>query len=77
MRVLLREKRRESGLTQYRLADMLGISRSYYSQIELGTKNPSFGTVVKIKLALSESGDELFANDMSAEKPKRGAPFKN
>jgi transcriptional regulator with XRE-family HTH domain len=37
----VRQLRRERKLTQVELADMLGIDRSYLSEIETGKKDPS------------------------------------
>lgn len=38
MRIWLKEKRREMGLTQTDVAEMAGISRPFYTQIESQTK---------------------------------------
>lgn len=76
MRDLLRSARRSAGYTQYQLADALGISRSYYSQIETGMKEPTFEIVLRIKLALKQSSDGLFEN-RACGPLKRGAPFKD
>ncbi|WP_180230063.1 helix-turn-helix transcriptional regulator [Bacillus sp. AFS073361] len=40
--------RKEEGLTQDELAKLLGISRSYYTQIENGTHNPSGALALKM-----------------------------
>ena len=77
MRNALRETRRKAGFSQYKLAEKIGVSRSFYSQIETGAKNPSLGTMARIKLALRRTSDSLFDDDQSADKPKRGAPFKD
>lgn len=73
MRTRLRDARRAAGYTQYSMAEALGVSRSYYSQIESGAKNPSFRIVLAIKVALHDSDDGLFEN--TDEKPVRGHPF--
>lgn len=39
MRYWLIELRREKGLTQKQVADLLGLSRAYYTQIETGQRN--------------------------------------
>ncbi|MGB4610447.1 MAG: helix-turn-helix transcriptional regulator [Saccharofermentanales bacterium] len=41
MRDWLKELRLASGYTQTDIANYLKISRSYYTQIELGNRNPS------------------------------------
>jgi len=48
MRKWLIELRKERGLSQYKLADLLGISRSYYSLIETGIRDPGGRTAKKI-----------------------------
>ncbi|WP_430508374.1 helix-turn-helix transcriptional regulator [Rossellomorea marisflavi] len=45
-RSYLKEKRKKMGLTQEQVAKKLGISITFYNQIENGTRNP------KLKLAL-------------------------
>ena len=44
----LRERRIELRLTQQKVADSIGISRNYYSEIETGKKTPSFNVIEKI-----------------------------
>lgn len=63
MRVKLKKVRNEKDLTQQEVADRAGIERSYYTNIELGSKNPSLKTALKIKQALSYYEDDLFFND--------------
>ena len=75
MRNNLRKARRGANLTQYAIAQELGISRSYYSQLELGVKNIPRGWKMAIMLMLHRADNELFDNDES-EPPKRGTPCK-
>ena len=75
MRIKLREARRNANLTQYAIAQELGISRSYYSQLELGVKNVPRGWRMAIMLMLHRADGELFDND-ETETPTRGAPRK-
>lgn len=49
--------RKDLGLTQQQAAKLIGISRSYYGEIELGQKNPSGSIAKKIS--------ELFGFDMA------------
>lgn len=42
MRPNLKRARMDAGLTQQRLADMLGITLSYYQKIEAGERNGDF-----------------------------------
>ncbi len=62
MRVKLREIRTAKGLTQQELADMVGIDRSFYTNIELGVKTPSLQVAMKIKKALDYYDDDIFLN---------------
>ncbi|GIM46996.1 putative HTH-type transcriptional regulator YqaF [Collibacillus ludicampi] len=47
-RTWLTTARTERNLTHQELADMAGISRSYYTQIESGLRNPSVEVAKKI-----------------------------
>lgn len=60
MRVKLQRTREAYGFSQQQFADAVGISRSHYSQIETGDKNPSFDLARKIKSVLNYPGDDLF-----------------
>ncbi len=62
MRVRLVRMREAQGYTQYTLAPALGISRSHYSQIESGEKNPSLKLALRIKSVLGYTNDDLFDN---------------
>lgn len=62
MRKKLVELRADNNFTQEELAKKIGISRAYYTNIELGNKNPSFAVAVKIKSALNYKDDEIFLN---------------
>ncbi len=45
---LIRQKRIEKKLTQQEVADNIGISRNYLSDIENGRYNPSFKNAIKL-----------------------------
>jgi len=53
-------RREELGLTQEDLADRAGIHRTYLSDIERGTRNPSLINIERMAAALSVSLSELF-----------------
>ena len=55
----VKARRRERGITQEVLADVLGLSVSYVSLIERGGRNPPFTTVVDIARALGVTLREL------------------
>lgn len=55
----VRKMREERGLTQEGLAFMAGFSRSYYSELELGKRNPSLLNIKKLADALNVSASSL------------------
>ena len=55
----LREKRKGRGLTQNEVAEMAGICRGYYSNIENGKKRCSFNTWLRIAESLDIPEKEL------------------
>jgi transcriptional regulator with XRE-family HTH domain len=48
----VRERRLELGLTQQELADLCGLHRSYIGEIEIGRRNPTLRSIVKLARAL-------------------------
>ena len=60
MRVRLQRMRDAQGYTQHAFATALGVSRSHYSQIESGDKNPSLKLAISIKKLLGYANDDLF-----------------
>lgn len=48
----VRRVRKEAGLSQEALADLVGIARSYMSDVEVGRRNPSLAVVERIAKAL-------------------------
>ena len=51
-------------LSAYHLAEQLGVSRSYISNIENGKRNPSYAFVRKLKKRYPEINvDEMFYSD--------------
>lgn len=57
---LLRKTRKEHGLTVYDMAKKLGISPSYYSQIETGKKRLFYDMAVRIASIFNMKPDEMF-----------------
>jgi putative transcriptional regulator len=55
-------------MTQNELAEKVGISRAYYTNIELGNKNPSFAVAVRIKSALNTRDDRIFFDQKGVER---------
>lgn len=59
----IKELRKEKGLSQKRLANMLEVSPSYIQKIESNKKNPSISTLKKISDALNVEMSLLLNND--------------
>lgn len=59
MREILRQERKKKKLTQQELANLAGISRVHYTQIENNSNNkkPSLNVAISIKKALGYMGD--------------------
>ncbi|MDY4611350.1 MAG: helix-turn-helix transcriptional regulator [Sphaerochaetaceae bacterium] len=63
----LKERRRKLGLTQAQLAEKIGVSTSFVTEIETSRKAPSFSTIERISNAMGapswtffcENGDKL------------------
>ena len=60
MRTALKQLREAQGFTQKTFSDTVGTSRSHYSQIETGEKQPSLRLALRIKRVLGYYGDDLF-----------------
>lgn len=65
MRQALIDRRTDKGLTQEALAEKVGISRSFYGLIELGSRNPSYGLAKKIAKVLGVKVDRIFFDSES------------
>jgi DNA-binding XRE family transcriptional regulator len=64
MRAKLKQLREANGYTQQTFSTTVGTSRSHYSQIETGEKQPSLKLALRIKRALNYYGDDVFDNNM-------------
>ncbi len=63
MRKWLKEKRVNNEFTQEEAADLAGISRSYYTHIEKGSKTPTVKVAKKIATALNFDWTLLFEEE--------------
>lgn len=63
MRTWLKDCRQKNGLTQEEAADLSGISRSYYTHIEKGSKTPTVKVAKSIAKALDFHWTVLFEED--------------
>lgn len=57
----LKKAREAKRLSQEELAHLAGFSRSYYTEIETGKRNPSFLNIIKLIKTLGVDANELFA----------------
>lgn len=53
--------------SQAEVAEMLGISRTFYNQIENGTRNPKLYLALKISKIFGISVEKIFINDASSD----------
>lgn len=68
MRAKLQQLREAYGFTQQTFSEAVGTSRSHYSQIETGEKQPSLRLALRIKRALNYTGDDIFDNKTTSAK---------
>lgn len=57
---IIRELRKEKGLSQEAFADLAGIDRSYMGHIERGEKNITLSKIYQLSVALNVSVSEIF-----------------
>lgn len=68
MRARLQRLREAQGFTQQTFSEAVGTSRSHYSQIETGEKQPSLKLALRIKRTLNYYGDDIFDNTAPTRK---------
>jgi DNA-binding XRE family transcriptional regulator len=56
---VLRQLRKEAGLTQEQLGFEAGLLRTYISILELGQQQPSLSTILKLASALNRPAQEI------------------
>lgn len=56
----LKSFREKQGLTQQQMADKLGISKSYYVDIELGKSEPSFRVALALDNNFHDKYQDIF-----------------
>ena len=66
----MKVKRRSKHLSQQDMAKMIGISSSFYGNIERGLRIPSIDTLVQIANVLDVGVDYLLFNSLKAAKPQ-------
>lgn len=65
----IREARKSKGFTQGKLAEKIGTSDVYISEIERGNKMPSIPLLISIVEALDISADYLLRDNISSGTP--------
>ncbi|ELK46188.1 helix-turn-helix transcriptional regulator [Halobacillus sp. BAB-2008] len=70
MRMWLKEIRLQKDLTQEQTANKSNISRSYYTHIESGVKNPTVETAKDIAFTLEFKWTNFFENQCSLKEQK-------
>lgn len=68
MRTKLQRLREACGYTQQTFSAAVGISRSHYSQVETGDKQPSLHLALRIKRVLNYYGDDIFDDSVPFRK---------
>lgn len=68
MRAKLQQLREANGYSQQTFSAAVGTSRSHYSQIETGDKEPSLKLALRIKRVLNYYGDDIFDNKMPVKR---------
>lgn len=58
----IRELRTQTGLSQEKFAQKIGMDRTYFASVELGKRNVSIVNIEKIANGLNVSLSELFKN---------------
>lgn len=68
MGLRIRTLRKERGLTGEQLAEMVGITKGYISEIETGKKTPGAGLVIRFAAALNCEVYELYEGSLDEQK---------
>lgn len=61
----IRLMRKRKGLTQFHLSEQVGLSPTYISYIESGSKSMSLATFIEIANVLNVTADELLMDSLS------------
>ncbi len=64
MREWLIELRRSKGLTQTAVAEMAGISRAYYAQLESDQRNPSIKVAIRLARLLAFDWTSFYEHNL-------------
>lgn len=67
MHLKLKNMRIEKGLSIKKMADMIGISKAFYCQIENGKRRLSYDIAIRIALVFNVKPDYIFYDDFKKE----------
>lgn len=71
-RKVLKQFRKQKGLSVQEIADLIGVSASFYYKIEQGIRDPIMEKAQKIAQVLESTVDELFFNTSLDVSSKEG-----
>lgn len=66
----IQNHRKMKRITQETLAELVGISATTISHIEIGVRNPSLDTLINIANALGVTSDQLLAGNLKNNPPE-------
>ena len=66
-RKILVDQRKTLKASQLETAEMLGISRTFYNQIENGTRNPGLSLALEISKLFGIPVEKLFSKDATGD----------
>jgi len=68
----IKELRSEKGLSQEALANSIGMSRTYFAEVETGRRNVSAVNLERIIIGLDSTFNSFFSHEMFGEKKRMG-----
>lgn len=73
----IRQLRKEQGLSQERLALMVGVERAYLAKVELGSRNATIDVLEKIATGLGITLADLFDSPSASPSNQQKTPDPN
>jgi len=58
--MILKQIRKKQGLTQHKVAEIIGVSKDYISMIERGKRTPSSKIILKLSQIYSIPAEQIF-----------------
>ncbi|HIW74464.1 MAG TPA: helix-turn-helix domain-containing protein [Firmicutes bacterium] len=69
----IKQLRKQKGLTQEEIAELLGLSTTYYAAVEQGTSFPRLDNLVAIINCIGASADQIFMDVIDHAYPARSS----